>query len=256
MKSWFWIPLAGLAGLIVGSWGPRAELRVREQQLVEEKAKAKSTPDAFSSFARMVNIPDEARHPRRKGKERSKPLFAATNQVARVTVDEAPATNAVASAEQENEPAASAPQEAQLKPEDLRARIEEAQEIWRARVDVARANWKEKLKLDEATSQKFDATLDEMNTQLYETMQALADQIASKKTITQELGLRMVGDATAIMAETYDKLGGLVAPDGRDTVSQMQMTDFIDPGVAEPLIAVQGQLQDFRFPRGRRGGRP
>lgn len=256
MKGWFWIPLAGLAGLVVGSWGPRAELRVREQQLAEEKAKAKASPDAFSSLARMVNIPDEARRPRAKGKERSKPLFTASNQIARVTVEEAPATNAVSPVVRANEPAVTVQTEAPQPSEDLRARIEEAQELWRARVDVARSNWKEKLKLDEAASRKFDATLDEMNAQLYETMQALADQIASKKTITQELGLRMVGDATAIMAETYDKLGAVAPVDGRDTVSQMQMTDFIDPGVAEPLIAVQGQLQNFRFPRSRRGGRP
>ena len=255
MKYGFLLPLAIIVGFLVGAWGPRAELRAREQQAAEEKEKAKSaSPDAFSSFARLVHIPDEARRSHRKGKSKAKPLFAVTNKVAQaeVTIQSTESTNEETSVQAEMDE----PKRPHFRPEDLRARIEEAQEIWRARVEVARAQWKEKLKLDEAASQKFDATLDEMNTQLYETMQALAEQIASKKKITQELGLRMVGDATAIMAETYDKLGSVAAPEGRETVGEIQMTDFIDPGVAEPLIAVQDQLEGLRVPQGRKGGRP
>ena len=54
------------------------------------------------------------------------------------------------------------------------------------------------------------------------------------------------------MAETYDKLGA-VAPGARAMVSDIQMTDFIDPGVAEPLISVQGKMESL--PIGRRAGR-
>ena len=37
----------------------------------------------------------------------------------------------------------------------------------------------------------------------------------------------------------------------REQVSSMQMVDFIDPGVAEPLIDVQGKLENFPAPRRR-----
>ena len=250
------IPLAAVVGMVVGSWGPRAELRAREKQIAEERSKPRTATDGFASFARMVNIPDAAKRPRRgrdlkrgKSSASSSPV---TNKVAKATPpsESAPTTN-VTSVAQEPQVEPAAP----LRPEDLRARIEEAQELWRTRVELARSQWKERLKLDAAGGQKFDATLDDMNKQLYDTMQALADQISTKKTMTQELGLRLVGDATTIMAETYDKLGAVVPAESRDSVSEIQMTDFIDPGVAEPLIAVQGQLENIRMPHGFPGGR-
>lgn len=250
-NGWIWVPVAGVLGLIVGAWGPREELREREKKAAEEKVKAaeeaRTSRGAFKSFAQMVNIPDEARRPRRRGQQKrpSKPAVV-------VSTNAAPA-KAVAKDEMPQE--ASAPEEPPRQPpapNDLRARIEEAQEMWRARSDVARAQWKAKLSLDAAASEKFDAAIDEMNSQLRDTMQALADQVANSDKFTQELGLRLVGDATTIMAETYDKLGA-VAPGARTMVSDIQMTDFIDPGVAEPLISVQGKMESL--PIGRRAGR-
>ena len=72
-----------------------------------------------------------------------------------------------------------------------------------------------------------------------------------KVKMTPELGLRLVGETSTILAETYDKIGACAAPDMREQVSSMQMVDFIDPGVAEPLIDVQGKLENFPAPRRR-----
>ena len=114
---------------------------------------------------------------------------------------------------------------------------------------------KEKLGLDAAGGERFDAVLDGMNEQLYDTMQSLATLIAQQGKMTPELGLRMMGDATTIMAETYEKLGACVPDARRGEVSEMQVFEFIDPGVAEPLIAVQDKLEKFSLsprPGGRR----
>ena len=249
-NGWIWVPVAGVLGLIVGAWGPREELREREKKAAEEKVKAAETSrsgGAFKSFAQMVHIPDEARRPRRRGPKREKPVAAAPSTNAAPEAAEAPAENAN---HRENPAVEEVPRASA--PNDLRARIEEAQEMWRARADVVRAQWKEKLNLDAAGAEKFDAAINEMNSQLRDTMQALADQVANSDKFTQELGLRLVGDATTIMAETYDKLGA-VAPGARAMVSDIQMTDFIDPGVAEPLISVQGKMESL--PIGRRAGR-
>ena len=64
-----------------------------------------------------------------------------------------------------------------------------------------------------------------------------------------------MGDVTTAMAETYDAIGECVPEDMRGEVSNLQMTDFIDPMVAEPLIAVQGKLEPeaFQDGDGRRG---
>lgn len=252
MKACFWLPFACLAGLLAGMWGPRAEIRAMKALAQEEKSRPRTAADGFKAFANLANIPDEAKRPRRRradGKE--KPLFhgaakpAATNLVAK---DEAPAPAPAPSAE-----AKKAGPPRRMSPEDLRARIEEAQELWRTRVEVARATWKDKLSLSGESAKKFDSALEEMNEHLYDTMQTMAQLVEKSDKVSPELGLRLVGDATAIMAETYEKVGAFVPAEMRDAVSNMPMTDFIDPGVAEPLIPVQDKFEHLPGGLGRRG---
>ena len=252
MKSFAWIPAACLAGMIIGAWGPRDELRALKErkQDVERPQRARNAADGFQAFAKMASIPAEAnRKPRRRPSDKA--LFApATNR--------APAQAAKPAAEDAKDKAASKPaatndgprKAERMTPEDLRARIEEAQELWRTRVELARAKWKDKLGLDAAAAERFEAALDGMNEQLYDTMQAMATLLSQQDKMTPELGLRMMGDATTIMAETYEKLGACVPAERRAEVSEIQVFDFIDPGVAEPLIAVQDKLERFQVPNG------
>jgi len=51
-----------------------------------------------------------------------------------------------------------------------------------------------------------------------------------------------MGDLSTTLAETYDAVGACVGEDLRGEVSNLNLADFIDPSVAEPLIAVQGKL--------------
>ncbi len=242
MKAYFWIPIACLAGVLVGSWGPRSEIREMKRLAEEEKSRPKSAAaEGFKAFAKLANIPDEAKRAHRRRRAKDKPLFVgATNRVGRLEQSAPPvaaeSTNTTAKVEEKRKfvPAA-----------DLRARLEEAQDLWRTRVEIARANWRSKLKIKPADEARFNAALDEMNEQLYDTMTSLSQLVAEKGKVTSELGLRLVGDATAIMAETYEKVGACTPPDLRETVSDMPMTDFIDPGVAEPLVGVQDILEQF-----------
>ena len=241
MKTLIWLPAACLVGLIVGAWGPREELRALKEKVQEEREKPRSAADGFQAFARLANIPDEVRRPHRR-KPSSGPLFkAATNAPAA----KAPRSVAVPPRTQVAAAVTNLPphRAERLQPEDLRARIEEAQELWRTRVEMATARWKEKLRLDAQTAERFDAALESMNVQLYETMQTMADLIAQQDRMTPELGLRLAGDVTAVMLETYEQIGACLPPERRAEASEMQMFEFIDPAVAEPLIAVQDKLQ-------------
>ena len=214
----------------------------------EEKARPRTPADGLRAFTNLANIPDEAKRPHRRRAEGV--LFrGATNRVAKATSPLHP----VAKTAQTNEPAAARRQAPKrMSPEDLRARIEEAQELWCTRVEVARTTWKEKLALSGDAAKRFDAALDEMNDHLYETMLTMAQLAEKSDKVSAELGLRLVGDATAIMAETYEKVGACVPADLRDSVSNMPMTDFIDPGVAEPLIPIQDKFEHFPGGLGRR----
>ena len=249
MKALLWLPAVFIAGIVIGAWGPREEIRALKanpQETVDKRRRAAA--DGFQAFARLANIPDEASRPHRR-KPADKPLFkAATNKppvqaVTPVKVNPVPLSGAktgtVAKVQH--------PRPERLSPEDLRARIEEAQDLWRTRVTLAVAQWKEKLAIEGAAAERFDAAIDSMNEQLYDTMQAMAQTLSQQERMTPELGLRMMGDATTILAETYEKIGACVPPERRAEVSEMQVFDFIDPGVAEPLISVQGKLDGMNL---------
>ena len=255
MKSFIWLPIACVAGVIIGAWGPREELRTLKANAEAERKQPQNAAEGFQAFARMANIPEAAKRGRRHRPD-ARPLFASTNKpparAVAAAITNAPAPAATQTVEEAALATTNAPPRRQrLSPDDLRARIEEAQELWRTRVELARARWKEKLNIDAAMGEKFDAALDSMNEQLYDTMQTMAAMLAQQDKMTPELGLRMMGDATTIMAETYEKIGACVPAERRGEVSEMQVFEFIDPGVAEPLIAVQDKLEKFPMPGGR-----
>jgi len=245
MKTLLWLPAVFLAGIVIGAWGPREEIRAIKEQERAKSAKRPNAVDGFEAFARIANIPDEAKRPRRR-RSNDAPLFkAATNRTPTVIKQVRPVlsdTNTPPTAVKREPPK-------RISPEDLRARIEEAQDLWRTRAELALTQWKEKLELDEKAAARFDSAIEDMNRQLYDTMQAMAEHLSRQERMTPELGLRMVGDATTIMAETYGKIGEIVPTDKRAEVSEIQVFDFIDPGVAEPLIPVQEKLRNMPYQR-------
>lgn len=244
---WLWLPLVCLIGFIVGSWGAKEELRAYQESVKEERSRSAKKAGGFDTFANLVKIPEMTRRPRKaKRPTRDRKGVQVTDAPAAVAKRQGSSSSVVT-----NAPAAVRKTPPRRSVEDLGVRIEEAQELWRTRVDVARAQWKERLKLSGEKEQAFDAALQDMNERLYDSIAAVAELIAESDTMSPELGLRLVGETTAIMAETYDKIGACVPSDMRSQVSSMQMVDFVDPGVAEPLVGVQGKLEDI----GRRAGR-
>ena len=241
-----WLPLAFVVGGLVGAYSPMEELRTREERAETEKANAKAkqkASSAFGSFAQIVNIPDEAKRPRRPRRRygETDAKKSATNETDSAAVDvasDASVTNAPA--------ARSRREERKFSPEDLKARIDEAADLWRTRSEVAKASAFSKLGLDDAGKAKFEDAIAAMNERLRESMQIVADQIASAEEMTPELGIRLMGDVSASLAETYDAIGLCVANDRRDDVSKLNIADFIDPSVAEPFVAVQDKLESVR----------
>ncbi len=222
-----WLPAVFILGGLVGYYSPAEKLRSSERRAQEEKAKPRKA-DAFGSFAQMVNIPSEARNPRRRI-EKSKNADPAPD---------VPATNAAP----ESAAVESPRRRERLSPEDLRARIDEAADLWRTRVEIARAAAVEKLGLDDDSAKAFNSAVEAMNVKLRDSMQAVADEISAAKALTPELGVRLMGDLSASLAEAYDEIGAAVGDDMRNEVSNLQLIEFIDPSVGEPLIAVQDKL--------------
>ena len=242
-----WLPLAAVVGGAVGAWGPYEELRAYKGrsagQAAEERAQGRV---GFDPIAQLIKVPDAARRPRR-----AKPPAEAPAQHAGVRPAETNAA-AVADAGGGSVPAAQKPRRT-LPPEDLQARIDDAVELWRTRIQLARAKALERLGIPEGGADGFDSALADMNDRLRESMQAIADTLAEEDAMTPELGIRLMGDISTALAETYDQIGAQVEPSKRGAVAEMQLVEFIDPSVAEPLVAVKDKLNGraFAVERGR-----
>ena len=233
-----WLPLVFIAGGLVGYYGPAEELRSRDVREKEEKTKAKPK-NAFGSFTELVNIPEVAKRPRRV-----KDTEPATNTTAVAgRVGDAPLPGESASGRVGDAPLPE--KRRRVAPEDLRARIDEAAELWRTRIEIARASAIDKLGLDDKGAESFNDAIEDMNAKLRESIQIVADRVASSESLTHELGVRLMGDIATSLAEAYDAIGTCVDEDHRGEVSRLELTNFIDPSVGEPLIAVQDKLEDF-----------
>lgn len=239
-KTILWLPLAFVLGGMAGYIGPAEKLRaLRDKAAEETKAPPPARPaagaDGFGSFAKLVNIPERTA-------PRPRPAKPAAERPAKPGPDapEAP-------------PEVRAPEPPD--PEDLRARLEKASELWGARADVVRGQAIARLELDAAGAAKMDETLTAMNERIRESMQAIAETLAAQEEMTPELGFRLMGDLSATLADTYDALGEVAGAERRAEVSKLTLVDFVDPMVAEPLIAVQDKLEHpVRLtPRGGRG---
>ena len=242
MKNWFWIPLAAIAGVIAGSWGPREDLESYKESVQAERTQKKVSGTAgFDAFAKLANIPDVAKR-RPKARTNEVERVEKGEKGERVEEIEKVETNGVEVVEQRRP---------QLSREDLEARIEEAAELWNTRVELAKTQWKGKLGIrDEKSSAAFDSAVATMNEALRDTMEALAEEIEKAGKVSPELGLRMMGDLTRNMAEAYDAIGAAVPPERRAEVSEIPVHEFIDPMVAEPLIGVQDKLEGGFMGRG------
>ncbi len=258
-KSVLLIPFAFILGGLAGYWGANDDLRALRAKAEVSASSKRTSANGFGSFAQLVQIPETAKKRRPPKKHSLKPKPPETKKVqpqpkaqstpvADVATSEpmpdVPATNAVAEAAAPQQPAHNA------SPEDLRVRIEEAAELWRTRADLARAKALEKLKLDAAGEARFDAAVNEMNERIHTSMQTIADMLANEEAMTPEISVRLMGDVAITLADTYDSLGSFAGEDRRGDVSSLQLIDFVDPSVAEPLIPVQGKL-DGNFPGGR-----
>ena len=235
MKNWYLIPVAAVAGLIAGAWGPRADLEalkeMKSEKTVKSEANAKS---GFGAIANLVNIPDRARH------TRIDPVGPKTNQVESVT-------NRVHSAAGTNRWNRAHRRAAWRDRADLKNRIEDAKELWRTRSELARTQWKAKLNVSGESEKRFDETVDAMNADLKDVMAEFATIVAEQKDVSPELGVKMMSAVTQTLAAGYDALGECVDGDAREEVAKMPLHEFIDPSVIEPMIQVQDYLEPRDF---------
>lgn len=240
MKGMFMaLPSIFILGAIVGGWGARERLAREQSNFEKSRASERESGRrmGFDAFTQALNLPEKAKRPGRRGA----PPKAATNMAAKVA---APAsTNVAARAAVTNaNPFVFGGGRRRMRPENLAARIEEAKELWSARVEIARANAVKRLRLSPEGEKAFDEALARMNQKIGESVAAVAERLSGEEKFSHELGVRLMGDLGISLAETYDELGAAVGEGSRADVSQLNLIDFVDPSVAEPLVGLQDKL--------------
>ena len=242
MKTVFFMPFILLLGLVIGGWAPKEELRAvrKEINALNAKFADQDKTQRFDTITRIAQIPDRATltkqrmAPLQPGTSSSVKAIQTNDVAARLSVSVASASNTAAkTSEQPKEP---------TKPEDLRARIDEAKELWMTRVEIARAQWLQRLKLSQDDTAKFDDAINAMNENLFAAMQNLADVVTSESALTPETGARAFNEMTSALVQTYDEINAVIPPEMQSEAEKIELTDFIDPAIAEPLVAVQDKL--------------
>jgi hypothetical protein len=251
MRNLLFLPPVLLLGLFIGGWSPNEELRTLRKEVADLNGKlaSREKDSRLDAITRMVRIPDRA-----AAKPPPPPSASAAETVREQAppASPSPAADAAQPAPAAEPPPAPPPEEPPVAPEDLRARIEEAKELWATRVQIAREQWLNRLRLTAEGAALFDATIDAMNAEMLASMQGLADALAADGEMTPELGTRFFNEMTASLVRTYDDLDAFVPAEQRGEAARIELTDFIDPAVAEPLIDVQNKLENLPRPGGDR----
>ncbi|MDR2849361.1 MAG: hypothetical protein LBW77_02300, partial [Verrucomicrobiota bacterium] len=204
MKSLIFLPFVLLLGLFIGNWAQKDALLAAKSEIEElnEKLKSRGQPESrVSTFTRMVHIPDRATE---RPPVRAAPPPPPDTPPPAPDAEAAPADDAPAPAP---EPQAAPPA---VQPEDLRARIDEAKDLWRTRVEMARAQWIARLKLSQEGAAQLDASIDAMNEELYGTVQRFADLVDAGAEFTPELGVRLLSEVSASLAQTYENFNAFM----------------------------------------------
>ena len=242
MKYLLFIPFAILLGLAAGSWAPREELIQlrKEVKQLQNEAKSSNRGGKLSALGNIIKIPEKKSERRPESKqvqndiEGNKDNIAITNTPA---MDQASTNTTLLKKRRKRRRLMPDP-----KSKDFDKDFEEAKELWQTRVEIARAQWLEKLNLGSDDEQLFDLAIAEMNEEIYQTMEVVADGLKSESEMTSEAGLRIVNQVTETLVETYDGLREIVPDEKHRELEEMEISDFIDPASFDPLVDVRDKL--------------
>lgn len=230
-----WIPASLLAGIVIGGHGPRQDLARAKAELDLAQSQAARRESRLGTLTRIIPVP-----PPPATEDAALPVNAR---------DIAPdlSDDPVPMAEDPPDTAAA---------DTLAAQLEAARDLWELRVDIARQTFLNRALLDAADTAQFDVLMAAMNVRIRSQFETLADTIETRGDITAEEATRMLHEVSGALLLTYGEMDRVLPATWRENADmELDLFDFIDPSVAEPLLRVEGALaerRDQRPPRRRR----
>lgn len=242
-KSWVWLPVALVAGLMLGGWGPRQEVRRLKQELElarTETPRRAGGVAALGALGQVIPLPDPSRpRPAEPALEPPEDFAAPEPEIEAVAPEEE-------SGDSGGDPA-----------DTMSHRMDQAMEAWRLRSELVRNTFVAAAALNAGEAARFDTAVAAMNLRLKNDLQQLADRIRAEESVTPEDGLRLMHELSGHVVLAYDDLDRAMPASWRVAAGPgFNLADLVDPSVAEPLIGLEDRLDDLRADPGRRSRRP
>lgn len=251
VKAYLLLPVALLAGLVMGGMGPRSELSELRAELEKTRrlaAKGGRGGADVSGIGGLLGIERrEAAAPVAGSNTMQTAVSGDTQAGSSEPVAATTATNAV--------PSPRATRRASAAPSDAKADeaprapgwdLDQAVELWQTRVAIAKSTLISNVRLNDTQALQLETTLAAMNIRIGSTIDQFAASIQDAELVQPEAGIRLANDITAAMVTAYDELDTKM-PDGwrRRAGERFSLTDFIDPEVARPMVGLEGKLNGW-----------
>ncbi len=231
MKNSLYIVIALLAGLVLGNWGVKSDLRKARKEaaeLREELNRRSQRQEGVRSITTMLRVPEPTRS------HRPLPPSPAPDTSTNAAVTAPASTNAPAP----------------TRSRSFEENIQEAVELWKTRSALARTSFISNVGATPVQTQLFDQTVDAMNKELGDKIRQWAEYVKQQGTFSPETGLRMMNDLSSTLVKAYDDLDREMPADWRDKAGkEFQLFDFINPEVALPLADIENFPQMRPRPR-------
>ena len=231
------VVVALLAGLVLGSWSVKVDLRRAEEEVAtlrkELSSKSASLGGRLTGVASMLKIPDEAaarpgRHSHAPAERESASITVSTNTTGSNAV-----VVSVASSSTNN------PRH-QSHHGGLRKQLETAASAWQVRSDVARTGFLSKVADNDDHAVQFDVTMAAMNIRLSNSVRTWVDYVKTKQDVDSEAGIRIMSDLSSTLVQAYNDLDRTMPADWRTKAGPgFEVVNFINPDVVMPLTEVE-----------------
>jgi hypothetical protein len=250
VKSYIFLPFVLLAGLVIGGLGPRSELARVKEELEETRKLVRGQGKGTATMTDVSNLLGIERKATVRSRE---PLGS---DVSTGKDEDAEHVDAEATVEASEELAKSSKDEVDdgedgeegegEKKEEFGDDLDNAIELWQARVAIAKNTFIANARLSDTQALKFNTLLVAMNVRIGTSIDGFAEEVRESDNLQPETGVRLVNDITDSMVMTYDEMDKTM-PKGwrRKAGDKFSMTDFVDPEVARPLVGLDGKLGQF-----------
>lgn len=242
MKTAVLVIVALLAGMVLGSWSVKVDLRRATEEaatLKKDLSRRAASPDGrITGIASMLKLSNGATAPREKGD--GTPAGG-----------ESQATNLTAAAASSNTAAMAHSERTALRkhlhehnrPEagTLRRQLETAASAWQVRSDLARSGFLSNVAQNDQQSIQFDVTMAAMNIRLSNSVRTWVEYVKQEQRVDSEAGIRIMNDLSAALVQAYNDLDRTMPADWRAKAGpEFEVVSFIDPQAIMPLTEVEG----------------